>query len=177
MKKRLILTLIAVFGILLLAFTGCKNQAPENESGAVTQTEASSNEAEAVGEGENRSVSHTVTLSSGSEITYTIQLDKDNKLKFYTQKSVFRASSQENYEDACKEYAEIVDSENAEGYDFRTSTFECDDAKLEAIIIREWDIEKNTEGKDLEKTLSFVKEDGTFDVEGWEAQFDVVENQ
>ena len=170
MKKIRIFALTVALVIGLFALAGCGEPSSKNGSGTAVQS-ASANGDEAAA---NRVISHTVPLNGG-EIIYSVGVDPDNKLKYYSQKNIFRPSSKKTYEEACQEYAEIVESENAEGYDFRTSEFERDDDKMEAVIIRKWDVEKNKEGKDIANTLKFVKDDGTFDVEGWEAQFDALE--
>lgn len=159
---------------MIACFAACSKSAQNGETKTTQGAEATQT---TKAENENKTFSRTVTLSSGSEMTFTIEVDKVNVLKLYTQNSVFKASSQKSYEDTCKEYSETVNSENAEGYKFRTSEFKSDDEKLEAIIIREWDVEKNTEVEKMPEMIEkYLNDDGTIDVKGWEAQFDAVEN-
>ena len=126
MKKVFVITLAVAMVIGLSVLVGCSDSSSKNESTAETETvtpsASVSDSGEDVSEAENTIISHTVSRSS-SEFIFTIEVDKNNKLKYYTQKSVYRASTQENYEEACEEYTEIVNSENAEGYDFRTSDY------------------------------------------------------
>lgn len=162
MKKTLLLILFAVTA--LFAITACgNNQSAQPAAGSGETTAAS-----------NRVITHTILLAAGSEIQATIEVDSNNRLIYYTLENVFKTSSQEMYDEACDEYGEIVEEENQEGYDFRTTELKTDDKNLTVTIIRKWDVQKNTEGIDIEDTMSYIKDDGTFDIEGWEAQFDSV---
>ena len=146
MKKEILSSLLVI--VALFTITGCGNSSKNDDKQSLG----------------NKII--TCTDKSASGTTWSVELDKNNKLLYVTKKSIYKPE-EGKYEEYCQSFTDTVKSENDKGYDFRTSEIECDDENQKTIITRKWDVEKNTEKLDIEKIMSFVDDNGKFDIDGW----------
>jgi len=144
---------------LALVITGCgKNTAKGNEVENIDDNNKG-----------NKIVSCNDLFANGT--TWSVELDKDDKLLYVTKESVYK-SKEEDYKRDCESFTKIVNKENEAGYDFRTSAIECDGENFKTIITRKWDVSKNTEKIDIKRTISFIDENGKFDIDVWKQTVD-----
>ncbi len=147
MKKKVLLGLVVIVG--LFTITGCGNSENNGDSGKLKSS--------------NKIITCTDKNASGT--TWSVEVNKNGKLLYVTQVSKYKPNS--DYEGTCKSFTESVKRENEKGYDFRTSEIVCDDENQTTIVTRKYDVEKNTEKIDIERTMSFIDENGKFDIERW----------